>query len=400
MHPRVRIAASVLAALALHLGVRELIDDTALRVRPVTPALARRAVEIALWSAPTPVAPVADLPPRPVMPPTAPPPLEVEAPPPKLAAPSLPEPRDDDAPPVAERPRVVEAPAAAAPGSPPLRPRSLLERVLAGSSAGPLPSLDVLDPSRRRAPETDAERARRKIQALASAVSARGAPPTDAGTLVEQLEPLPGGGYRYETGGFVATIDADGSVTFVDKDTHVGALSSGLPGRDPSNPFEPYGPALEPWARPDGTPVARVMGAPVADSSATLGSGSFDPTAALLRAAGTDPYGPEKLCFLEETLPLRADLRAAHERAQLAGLRSHLERLWFDDARPAGERRAALFGAWDECREEAVGLLARQLIESFIRQHLPAGSADAYSADELTALNARRASTVGFAPYG
>ncbi|MCC7108015.1 MAG: hypothetical protein IT382_01895, partial [Deltaproteobacteria bacterium] len=347
MQPRVRIAASVLAALALHLGVRALIDDTALRVRPVAPALPRRAVEIALWSAPAPAAPEPDRPPRPVGAPPAAPRLEVDTPPPEPAAPPLPRHPEDDVAPVAESsggvgtaPVAEPAPAplpAPLPGS--LRPRSLLERVLAGSSAGPLPSLDVLDPSRRSAPETDAARARRKIQALASAASARGAPPTDAGMLVEQLEPLPGGGYRYETGGFVATIDVDGSVSFIDKDTHVGALSSGLPGRDPTNPFEPYGPAIEPWARPDGTPVARVMGAPVADNSATLGSGSFDPTAALLRAAGTDPYGPEKLCFLEETLPLRADLRAAHERVQLAGLRLHLERLWFDDARPAAERR-------------------------------------------------------------
>jgi hypothetical protein len=44
--------------------------------------------------------------------------------------------------------------------------------------------------------------------------------------------------------------------------------------------------------------------------------------------------------------------------------------------------------------------LARQLIESFIRQHLPAGSADAYPAVELAALNQRRTSTTRFAPYG
>lgn len=323
-----------------------------------------------------------------------------EAPLPIVAPPAV-EPTTSE--PTTSEPTTGAPPDSAPPDSAPLappRPRSLLERVLAGTSGGPAPSLDVLDPSRKAAPESDAERARRKIQALASAVSARGAPPADAGSLVEALEPLEGGGFRYTTGGFVATIHVDGSVTFVDKDHRAGAFASGLPGRDPNNVLQPYGPAIEPYARIDGSPVARAMGIPLVDNSTTLGSGSFDPTAALLRAQGQDPYDGEKLCFLEETEPLRADLRNAWERAQLAGLRLHLERVWFDGDRPAVERRAALFSAWDECREEEVGLLARELIESFIRQHLPAGSADAFPTAELAAFNARRASSREFAPYG
>ena len=395
MRTRSRIAVALVATLALHAGARLLVEDAALRVRRVQPVLPREAVEIALVTEREPSA--------------APAPSRAR----QLARTPMPQLAPEEAqsvalvdPHAAAAPAVAEDALAASPNRPlaepraPARPRSLLERVIAGTSGGPVPGLDVLDPSLRAAPDNDAARARRRIQALASAASARGAPPVDAGSLVEALVPLEGGGYRYATGGFLATIHVDGSVTFVDKDNRTGAFSSGLPGRDPDNLLQPYGPAIEPYARLDGAPVPRVMGMPLADNSTTLGSGSFDPTAALLRAQGQDPYEGEKLCFLEGTLPLRADLRVAHERAQMAGLRLHLEHLWFDSGRPAHERRAALFAAWDECREEEVGLLARELVASFIRQHLPAGSADAFTASELAAQNARRTSSARFAPYG
>lgn len=390
MHAPARVALALVAALALHLLARALIDGATMRARPVPAQVSRPAVELALWTARPPPPPVEEEQARPASTP---------APRHHDVAPLI-----DEAPPPA--PPLVDAPpppsAAPLPMAPPPapRPRSLLERVLAGASTAPAPSLELLDPSRRAAPPTDAERARQQIQALARAASARGAPAVDAGSLVEQLEALEGGGYRYVTGGFVATIQVDGSVSFVDTDHREGLFSSALPGRDPTNVFEPYGPTIQLFTRIDGAPVPRVMGIPVADEAATLGSASFDPTAALIRATGQDPYAPEKACFLQDTLSLRADLRAAHERAQMAGLRLHLERLWFDDSRPAAERRAALFAAWDECREEEVGALARELIVSFIRQHLPAGSADAFTADELRALNARRTSTAPFAPYG
>ena len=129
------------------------------------------------------------------------------------------------------------------------------------------------------------------------------APTRDLGELglrksrAEQLEPLEGVGYRYTTGGFVATIHVDGSVTFVDKDHREGLLSSGLPGRDPDNLLEPYGPAIEPRQRIDGAPMPRAMGTPIADNSTTLGSAkmpvrlliglkAMSPTAIAIRYAG------------------------------------------------------------------------------------------------------------------
>jgi hypothetical protein len=243
--------------------------------------------------------------------------------------------------------------------------------------------------------ESDTNRAKRFIEGVARV----DAPPVDAGpvSVLSELVRTDDGGYAYETGGFIATIHVDGSVSFQNKDNKGGLGASGLPGREL---LDPYAPGISPPKGVDGSERRRVMGQPVMDESTTLLSGSFDPTAALLRAQGQDPYFTEKSCFLDDTAALRADLREKHERVQLAGLRRSLERAWFDDAKPAEERRAALFEIWDECREEQVGLLARQLVESFVRQHLPKGSADAYSDAELTALNARRTSTMEFRPYG
>lgn len=278
------------------------------------------------------------------------------------------------------------------------RARSFLERVIAGTNAGPLPGIAVLDPGARHAParESDGAQAKRAIDRLVRSSAARGAPKIGAGPAAIALVALEDGTFRYQSGGFVATIGIDGGVTFIDLDNKAGLGASGLPGRDRDNLLEPYGSSIDAPASVDGT--RRSLGDRM-DNAVTLGSGTFDPTAALLRAQGQDPYEHEKICFLDDTQGLRADLRKAHERAQMGGLRRSLERAWFDDS-PASARRAALFAVWDECREEEVGLLARELIESFVRQHLPSGSVDAFPAAELAALNARRTSTLAFKPYG
>jgi hypothetical protein len=382
---RSRVLAAVVIALAVHVSAREIVDAAQLRVRPVVRSDStgeRLVVDVAHpASARAPaVAPLESAPVRKarVTPPPAPP----------LPAPEI----------IVETVRdVVESPAPA-PVEPMLprapAPRSFLERVIAGSSGLPPPNVDDMF----RAPhESDAASAERKIQAFARAAAAHGAPPgPDAGSIIEQLERLDDGTYRYETGGFVATIQVDGAVLFINKDNAAGLGASGL-GRDV---YAPYGPSINPIARIDGAQPVREYGIPLGTPSTTLGSGSFDPTAALLRAQGQEPYEHEKMCFLDDTRDLRAELRVAHEKAQMAGLRRSLERAWFDDARPAVERRAALFAIWDECREEEVGLLARELVESFVRQHLPKDSPDAFSVDELAALYATRTSRSEFSPYG
>lgn len=404
---RSRVLVAVVIAFALHAFVREVVDAMQLRVRPVLAANDDVVITLDL-----------DVPRRVVHTPA---PVSMSAAMPRVrqerrelrvhepSAGAQPQPIIGDATDVAavddapDAPRAVVAPLKSSDDlGPRLRqpkPRSFLERVIAGTSGVPPPNLDGL----LRAPpaETEGQAARRKVQALASAAAARGGPPpADAGTTIDSLEKLDDGSYRYETGGFIATIHVDGRVTFVNKDNNGGLASSALPGRDPNDIMQPYGPPIDPIARIDLSPTPRVGGVPIAEQSTTLGSGSFDPTAAMLRAQGQDPYEHEKLCFLDETVALRSELRVEHEKRQMAGLRRALERAWFDDAHTPEERRAALFAMWDECREEEVGLLARELVESFVRQHLPKGSPEAFGDDELAALNARRTSVMEFRPYG
>lgn len=241
---------------------------------------------------------------------------------------------------------------AASPGrAGPRRSKSFLERVIAGTNGGPAPSLDSLDPGRNSggAKESDAARAKRLVDGIARVE----AQPRETAPAAPELVPTKDGGYLYTTGGFFAEIHKDGSVTF--KSREIRASGMGV---------------------------------------------AFDPTAVLVRAQGQDPYEHEKLCFLDDTADLRADLREKHEETQLARLQQALEHAWFEGARDAASRRAALFDLWDECREEQVGLRARELVAAFIRRHLPRGSGDAFTDAELAALNARRTSTMEFRPYG
>jgi len=68
-------------------------------------------------------------------------------------------------------------------------------------------------------------------------------------------------------------------------------------------------------------------------------------------------------------------------------------------------RKQALFDLWDDCAETgdaavvAAGEAARRLILGFIRAHLPAGSADAFTAQDIAALARAQQSKAVFQPY-
>jgi hypothetical protein len=130
--------------------------------------------------------------------------------------------------------------------------------------------------------------------------------------------------------------------------------------------------------------------------------GMADITAYLHRKYVGDPYASRKLKLLDDTREERIAMGTAH-RAQQA-VRSaeymtrNLESLWAREHSPIA-RRAALFELWDECGEDDAGMRARVVVIGWIRAKLPAGSADAYTDEELAALEARRTSTVAFAPY-
>lgn len=144
-----------------------------------------------------------------------------------------------------------------------------------------------------------------------------------------------------------------------------------------------------------------------------------------LTQQGRDRHEQEALAAkgLTESARVLAAIAEAAEATeqQLAALDGELAALWTDASVPASERRRRLFARWDECEEGdgasdplrltaavelpdalrvQAGERARATIEAFVRERVPAGSGDAYGAEELAALNERRKSERRFEPYG
>jgi hypothetical protein len=130
--------------------------------------------------------------------------------------------------------------------------------------------------------------------------------------------------------------------------------------------------------------------------------GWADITAYLHRKFVGDPYSSRKLELLDDTRDERVAMGTSHRKQQAVRsaeyMTRNLETLWTREPRPIA-RRAALFELWDECGEDDAGLRARAVVIGWIRAKLPAGSADAYTDEEVHALQARRTSTAAFAPY-
>lgn len=213
--------------------------------------------------------------------------------------------------------------------------------------------------------------------------------------------PMRGARYHFRGVGFDALIRADGSVQYRDKSGFQSMTGStaaiGRVGRDTlvrSEGGEEYRDksGLESSLKPgkDAKPVP------------TFGIGFRDsPVANLLGGAA---HASERRSFLERTRALRELLyeravRVALERAsehlkmQLRPIASELDG---GDPKVAHTR---LFALWDECSEDEVGMQARRRIAAFIRESCPEGSAQAFTPDELSTLNQRRASRQPFAPY-
>lgn len=185
------------------------------------------------------------------------------------------------------------------------------------------------------------------------------------------LTPDGGGGYRGTRPGYRFTIDVGGGIHFIDRP-----------------PVE-----LSP---------ASMLG--------LLGMmASFDLTDIVMRLHGDDPYGYDKARVVELTRPLRTAMTDAERvhRLQRAAtdLPHQLAEVWARADLPPAARRALLFSLWDESLEETqsaagqTATAARATILDFVCHHLPAGTPDAYSATELTELNAHRRSIQAFAPY-
>jgi hypothetical protein len=135
-------------------------------------------------------------------------------------------------------------------------------------------------------------------------------------------------------------------------------------------------------------------------------SGSWDMNDLIMRGKKQDPYRAEKEAFMRATEAQRTEIarraRRAEMAASLAGLSSHLERVWGDRRVPAKDRRATLFELWrdaysGEGDEGDAGARARSIIESFIRNRLPQGSEEAFTDEELATY--ARSSKQHFQPY-
>jgi hypothetical protein len=134
-------------------------------------------------------------------------------------------------------------------------------------------------------------------------------------------------------------------------------------------------------------------------------SGSFDVTDWAMRVAGQDPYASHKLALLDRTRDQRVALGKRYRKQQLARsavlAQSNLERVWARVTDPV-ERKRALFELWDECVETGTpeeiegGRAARRVILGFIHDRL--AGADAYTVEELAALNGKRRSAERFEP--
>ena len=122
-------------------------------------------------------------------------------------------------------------------------------------------------------------------------------------------------------------------------------------------------------------------------------------------AAGIDPYARKKLQYLDRTRDQRVAVGKRYRAEQLKRsavfARDNVERAWASTTNIT-ERKRLLFELWDECieggeKEEIEGgASARAFVMAFIRAQLT--GPNAYTPDELAALNARRRSKELFAP--
>jgi hypothetical protein len=370
---RARLALGVVSLL-VHAGVVWLLPPADLRPRQ-DPNVLLAPVELVEWEAPEePAPPRADAP--------------VE--PPDASAPVEPTPSEPTPPPEPTRTRPILEPRGpeASTGSPtPSEPAPVPEPADGGSDSAALPITGFRSTSRGSitSPRLPGSAARRIGGDHVGA-----APPPAAGTVDGEPQTLAEAGflrnkkgdivYQDPLGHFKATLMPDGRVKFRDFAVARGTIRSG----------------------------GKVAGM----------------SEAIRSAQGKDLFYLEKKKLLARTEKLRLAMAVKWAEAQvdhrLKGLYRDLLEIWSDAERTEVERREQLFQRWDECVEamsvkvdgfgdaakssldalrEKAGGEARASIEAFIRRHLPKGSEDAYTPEELRELNRRRHSEERFDPY-
>ncbi len=162
------------------------------------------------------------------------------------------------------------------------------------------------------------------------------------------------------------------------------------------------------WCDDEMAPQAEKTAREETKTGGSLLGGKMDLTAYAMRKLGIgDPYRARKQKLADDTFDERVARGGKFRTEQLdrsAELVSRtLADLWHREADPT-RRRAALFELWDDCDEGEgprgqAGQRARAMILGWIGAHLPAGSKDAYTTEEIRALDARRTSKQPFQPY-
>jgi hypothetical protein len=176
------------------------------------------------------------------------------------------------------------------------------------------------------------------------------------------------GGYKEDRARFSARVDRDGSVHFKDK---ANVHFDGFEG----------------------------LGALV----------SFDLTEAVMRAMGDDPYVYEKMLIMERTREVRAGMKVAERQDRLyeatRRLPAFLDKIWRQSKWTAAEKRRLLFALWDEVDDTGAPEVVRAsaavqgIIVAFIRKRLPEGAPEAFTVEEIAAMNGARHTKNRFAPY-
>jgi hypothetical protein len=130
---------------------------------------------------------------------------------------------------------------------------------------------------------------------------------------------------------------------------------------------------------------------------------TLDLTDEYYRLMGEDPYRREKARFLAATFDVRLAMAARAEAADLrsatADLPGRLAKIWADRSQPPAARRRIICALWSELRRDGKGTAAADVITTFVRTRLAAGTLHAYAPAELAACSDGQAPGVKFAPY-
>jgi hypothetical protein len=122
-------------------------------------------------------------------------------------------------------------------------------------------------------------------------------------------------------------------------------------------------------------------------------SGGFDVTDWVMKGKKQDPYRYEKEKFMKYTQKKRDELakkaREADIENSIAQLPATCDDIWHEPYKKASQKRRALYELWRDVEDTDAGARAREIIEAYVRRHLPQGTPDAFTEEELALYNSK-----------